>query len=316
MTENTPLKVLLVEDNPGDALLLRKLLGADLPGGFALTHVTRLDEAVQHLLYERAEVALLDLNLPDAAGLDVVRHIRTAAPDLPVVVLTGMNDEALAVQSLQEGAQDYLTKERIDGQLLRRAIRYAVERQRIQALVRNLSLLDDLTGLHNRRGFLAMAQHNLRLARRTQNDFAVIFLDLDGMKSINDRLGHSAGNQALVETAQVLQETFRESDVLGRLGGDEFAAFMLQAEADAGEVIRERLRSNLHARNSQPCRRFPLSFSVGISRGQLDDLRPIEDFLAAADALMYEDKRAKRASLSGKTAVDETVALSLALNTR
>jgi len=131
-------KVLLVEDNPGDARLLRDMLNEEGAGETDLTHVECLGEAEEHLAARAVDVILLDLVLPDAQGLAVVRRARAAAPGVPLVVLTGLDDEALAVQALQEGAQDYLVKGQIETRGLLRALRYAVERKTLEERYRSL----------------------------------------------------------------------------------------------------------------------------------------------------------------------------------
>jgi two-component system, cell cycle sensor histidine kinase and response regulator CckA len=128
---NAPLNILLVEDNPGDALLLREILAEAGPKLFHLVHVTSLSSALQHLQAESVDVFLLDLSLPDAHGLETVTRARAAAPDIPIVVLTGLNDEGFAVHAVREGAQDYLVKGQIDRHVLVRAMRYAIERHRM-----------------------------------------------------------------------------------------------------------------------------------------------------------------------------------------
>jgi diguanylate cyclase (GGDEF)-like protein/PAS domain S-box-containing protein len=159
----------------------------------------------------------------------------------------------------------------------------------------NLSLVDDLTGLYNRRGFMALAEHRVKLAYRNGAVFSVAFVDLDGLKQINDALGHQAGNQALVDAAGILKNCFRESDILGRLGGDEFALFI--AEADHKEIIR-RIHEKLHISNSEPGRPHQLSFSIGIVLGNAEKNLDITALLESADALMYQQKRHKNSTRS------------------
>jgi PAS domain S-box-containing protein len=130
------MKVLLVEDNPGDARLLREALADAGTGQFQLVHVPRLAEALKRLHEEEWRLALVDLSLPDAKGLDSVIQVHAQAPGVPIIVLTGLNDEAVAVCALREGAQDYLVKGHVDGNLLVRAIRYAIERQRAEEALR------------------------------------------------------------------------------------------------------------------------------------------------------------------------------------
>jgi DNA-binding NtrC family response regulator len=126
------LQVLVVEDNAGDARLLREMFSKEKPGSFELTHLLRMSEAVIHLEKGGVDIVLLDMGLPDGHGLDTVRRAHAAAPGVPLIVLTGLDDEALAAQAMKEGAQDYLIKGQIENRALPRALRHAIERHRMQ----------------------------------------------------------------------------------------------------------------------------------------------------------------------------------------
>ena len=160
---------------------------------------------------------------------------------------------------------------------------------------RALSLVDELTGLYNRRGFLTLATQQLKLNDRTLSPALIVFVDLDGMKRINDELGHEFGDQALVETSNVLRHCFRHSDVIARLGGDEFVALAIDAAPDTCDSIEQRLREALADNNSKPNRQFELQFSIGIAPYDPNSAEMVEEVLARADALMYEQKRARKA---------------------
>ena len=134
--EDQHIKILLVEDNPDDAHLLREMLTEVTAVQFALAHVERLDEALKRLGEERFDVTLLDLALPDSQGLDTLRQTHSQAPDVPIVVLTGLDDETIAVQAVQLGAHDYLIKGQVSGRSLVRVMRYAIARQQMWAEVR------------------------------------------------------------------------------------------------------------------------------------------------------------------------------------
>jgi diguanylate cyclase (GGDEF)-like protein len=294
-----PIRVLIVEDNPGDARLIREhLSGARVTGtlapAFQLVLADRLAAGLARLAEGGIDAVLLDLSLPDSQGLDTFVKAQAQAPDVPMVVLTGLDDEAVALQAMQAGAQDYLVKGQIDRDLLSRAVRYAVERHRLQADLRAMSLTDPLTGLYNRRGFLMFAEQQLKMAHRFGQGLLLLFADLDDFKQINDTAGHPVGDQALQEAAAALRETFRASDILARLGGDEFAVVAINAlDQDAGAVL-VRLRRNLEARNAARSGAYRLSMSIGSVRCQADHPRSVEELLAEADARMYEDKRRKR----------------------
>lgn len=289
-----PLRLLLIEDNPGDARLIREIL-RDSPAPVSLENAGSLKAGFTLMDNSRFDAVLLDLSLPDSHGLETVLRMRQQAPELPIVVLTGLNDEATALQAVREGAQDYLVKGSVDAALLIRAIRYAIERNRMQSALRALSLLDDLTGIYNRRGFMTLAEHEMKLARRRQVGFYLIFIDLDGMKEINDRFGHPAGDQALIATAQLLSETFRGSDVVARMGGDEFAIVTNEANGDGPTPIIARLEAAVEKHNQEHPQSPPLSISSGVVFFPPDGNRSLDTLLDEADQLMYEHKRSKHA---------------------
>jgi len=161
--------------------------------------------------------------------------------------------------------------------------------------LRALSLVDELTGLYNRRGFLTLSTQQLKLCDRSMRPAMLVFVDLDGMKRINDELGHEYGDQALVETASVLRQCFRYSDVVARLGGDEFVVLAVEADPPQSEQVVERLYEKLAELNAMPARKFELKFSIGIAPYDPSKLEMVEEVLARADSLMYEQKRLRKA---------------------
>ena len=148
MPNDEPIGILLVEDNPGDARLVEVLLSdADLSGSFNIVHAATLGEALERLEESNFEVILLDLSLPDSSGLETVNRMRTAAPEMPVVVLSGQDDEEIAMQALHKGAEDYLVKARGDGELIARSVRYSIERKGAEeALRQREKRLEELVG--------------------------------------------------------------------------------------------------------------------------------------------------------------------------
>jgi diguanylate cyclase (GGDEF)-like protein len=169
-------------------------------------------------------------------------------------------------------------------------------------LLRTLSLRDELTNLYNRRGFQEHAQRQLLQAARTKRPASVFFMDLNGMKIINDTLGHEVGDRALGVTARVLMGVFRESDIVARLGGDEFAVFAPDCDVDGARSLRERLARHLDELNDASGEPFRLSISVGTA--PFDPLHPAEldALLETADREMYERKRARTDSSSTTSA--------------
>lgn len=294
MKSEEDIRILLVEDNPGDVRLIRETLRDADDRHIALDHADTLKAALDILSRDEHDLILLDLSLPDSHGMETVEKTEAAAPEVPVVILTGMDDANLGLQAVRAGAQDYLIKGEITAHLLIRAIRYAIERHRMQAALRILSLIDDLTGLYNRRGFMTLAEHQLRLSRRKQSAFYLIFADLDGMKLINDTYGHQEGDQALIQTAHLLKDTFRGSDIIARMGGDEFAIIAIEPAASSAEQIAKRFQDNIAVFNAQSSKPYPLSVSIGVVECIPDGNCALEDALAKADALMYSNKAERK----------------------
>jgi len=163
--------------------------------------------------------------------------------------------------------------------------------------VRTLSLTDDLTKLHNRRGFLALAGQQLKMADRNNKETALLFGDLDNMKRINDTWGHQEGDLALIEVAHILRQTFRESDIIARVGGDEFAVLAIETSSAGAQALLTRFERNLEAHHVGANHRPRLSMSVGIACYNRKSPCSMYELMSKADKMMYEEKRAKQGSL-------------------
>ncbi|MHB9133732.1 MAG: GGDEF domain-containing protein [Armatimonadota bacterium] len=294
MMPTEQLTVLVVEDNADDAELMSGMLQENATAHFVITRVDRLAAALDALESQRFDVALLDLSLPDSDWNDTITKLHTQSPDLPIVVLTGVHDEHLALTTVHEGAQDYLVKGEVDSTVLVRAVRYAIERQRLKSAIRVLSLSDDLTGLYNRRGFLTLAEHALKLAARIPERFILLYADLDHFKRINDQFGHREGDKVLAAISEIFRKTFRESDIIARMGGDEFVVLAKIAKPEDYYVLTTRLQANLEEYNGQGEQPIYLSLSLGMARFDPKNPCTIDQLLVRADQSMYEDKRCNR----------------------
>jgi diguanylate cyclase (GGDEF)-like protein len=177
------------------------------------------------------------------------------------------------------------------GQLSRAFARTGSHLIELQDELRHLATIDPLTGLANRRGFFALAEHMLLVAARTRCAVALLFVDTDGLKRVNDELGHSMGDELLTEVADVIRETIRASDIAGRIGGDEFCVLLVgDPELDANRVVR-RLRETEAAHNARPRRTFKVSMSIGLTTLAAGRSVTLEELIDAADEGMYQDKR-------------------------
>jgi diguanylate cyclase (GGDEF)-like protein len=289
-------RLLVVEDNPGDARLIQEELADSRAGGFRIEVAASFAAAQARLARseEEVELVLLDLSLPDSRGLETFRQLHRQHPDLPILILSGLNDEAVAQTAVNEGAQDFLVKGRFDGGLLARSIRYAIERHRLLEEVRRLAIVDELTGIANRRGFLLLAEQELRVADRKRLPLALLYLDVDAFKSINDRLGHGQGDAALRQLASLLRRTFRRADVLGRVGGDEFCVLLMDGSEEAVRVAVARLLARLDDLNRDGDLPYRLSVSIGRAFYDPERSSSIEGLIAAADGAMYQDKQQRK----------------------
>jgi two-component system cell cycle response regulator len=300
MESSKKINTLLIEDDPDDQLLLSETL-KESGLQFELQVAATLDAGVEKLSAGNVDVVLLDLSLPDSGGIETFMRIHAQAPLTPVVILTGMDDETIALEAVSQGAQDYLVKGTVNGKTLARVMRYAIERNKGQAELRNLSLVDDLTGLYNRRGFLTFAEQYLKLAQRKNKGLLLMFADLDNLKQINDTYGHHEGDLALIRTAKTLRETFRKSDIIGRIGGDEFPIMAMEADRHTADTLTSHLRDNLKKHNTQANSRYKLSISVGVAYFDPEnDDASVEELMEKADSALYEQKRLKK-SESGAT---------------
>jgi len=180
------------------------------------------------------------------------------------------------------------------GLLSRALVRTGSHLSQLQEELRQLATVDELTGLANRRGFFALGEHQLLVSARTRAAVALLFVDVDGLKRVNDELGHSMGDQLLKEAADVIRETIRTSDLAGRLGGDEFCVLLVGDPELHPHRALERLRETTAIHNQRPGRDFHLSLSIGLSAIPAGRSVTLEELIDAADEGMYEDKRAKR----------------------
>ena len=419
--------MLLIEDNPGDARLIREMLQEQSSQKIDLMHVECMRDAEKHLAENSTDVILLDLGLPDAQGLEAVRRTHAAARGVPLVVLSGLDDESMAMQAMQEGAQDYLIKGQIEPRELVRALRYAVERKSIQEALfeeqeraqvtldcigdgvistdvsGNITFLnivaEKLTGwsLHevvgrpmntafrvlngntrkvisnpmikassqNRRGNLPsnsvlvrrdgtdifiedsvspihdhngtvigavlvfrdvsesramadqiahLAEHDfltglpnrlllndrigqaIALAERNRGKIAVLFMDMDGFKNINDSLGHPAGDDLLKCIANRLRDCIRGPDTVSRQGGDEFIVLLqgVKKPEDAAIAAKRLLKSLAETYFMGP-HNLHITASIGVSIYP-DDGPDAETLIKNADTAMYQAKENGRQS--------------------
>jgi diguanylate cyclase (GGDEF)-like protein len=291
------IRVLLVEDDPHDARRLRGLLEASSEVAFEIAEAHGVEDGLRRLRDEHFHAVLLDLSLEDGQGLEALARARIAAASVPIIAMARGADETLAVRALRYGAQDYLVKNFSDARVLVRTVRHAVERHRILtdlALARQrehyLAMHDALTGLPNRIAFHDQLRRAISYAARHGRQLAVLFLDLDRFKSINDSLGHPAGDDLLKVVSERLLRSLRGSDMVARLGGDEFLILLPEVQRDHDPA---RVAQKLAGILASPCviggREYRVSCSIGIALFPRDGADP-DVLIRNGDAAMYHAK--------------------------
>jgi len=291
-----PIRVLCIDGDPSTSDCLDVALIDASAEPVQVEHASNERDALNRLSDAAFDVAVISLVKHDGTEYEMVLRLQEHAPELAIVTLSAIPDVALAARALRAGAQDALLRGQLDGGRLARALRFAIERQHVRTALHTKTLVDELTGLYNRRGFISLARQQIKTAERMGRDVVHVFLDVDGMKQINDTFGHRDGDLALIETADILRETFRESDVLARMGGDEFAVLALETSPLAADALLERLRRQLGERNGRGHRPYALSFSVGSTRHAAGTPCLLDELLARADGLMYAQKRSRFAT--------------------
>jgi len=255
------------------------------------------------------KLAILDLSMPEMDGITVCQRVRQTPSATPVyiILLTANTSKALIVTGLEAGADDYVTKPFDTDELharvkvgmrmveLQQSLAQRVaELELAQESLRNLSLTDDLTGLYNRRGFFTLAEQHLSSARRAKREASLIYIDMDGLKDLNDTHGHEVGSLALREVADILRETFRSSDLIARIGGDEFVIFETYLAPNDGGTGVARLQQNVSQHNAAQARDYKISLSIGVAPVAFDASLTLEELLKNGDRMMYEQKRNRR----------------------
>ena len=284
------LQVLLVEDDAADAELAERMLASCRHPRFELKRAASLSAALASGLGGGCDVVLLDLSLPDSLGLASLRELALAMPGVPIVVWTGLDDESMAIEAMRHGAQDYLVKGRHDGALLGRSLRCAIERKVFDGHLAELAYYDQLTGLVNRTLFQDRLSHALARARRAGRRVALMFIDLDRFKSINDTLGHEAGDNVLQQVAEQLRDAVRQTETVSRLGGDEFTVLLEPFEdAATAAAVAQRILGRLQMPVNLSGEQIQLTSSIGIALFP-DHATDEKTLLRHADAAMFRAK--------------------------
>jgi diguanylate cyclase (GGDEF)-like protein len=282
--------VLLVEDSDVDAAILTRGLESAAPGAYRVVRARSLAEGLAQLKQRKFTVVLTDLGLPDSEGIAAVSELGAASPGTPILAVTGSNDETQALEAVQDGAQDYLLKGRFDGDGVLRAIRYAIERKRVEKHLSELAHFDQLTRLANRTLLNERLGRALVRTKRSGKRVALLSIDLDHFKVVNDTHGHSFGDQLLVEVARRLVGSTRAEDTVARVGGDEFAILLEDIdEPDGARRVAQRILNSIATPLIVEGRELPVTLSIGVALFP-DHAANQEELYRSADRALYQAK--------------------------
>ncbi len=288
-------KVLLVEDSEDDYILTRDLLAEIDDTRFELDWIRRREDAIAALERDDYDVYLVDYRLGEADGLDVLEAANKLGNSAAVILLTD-DEEEIDREAVRRTGADHLVKNDLVAELLGRSIRYAIERKRTEQRLAGMAQYDELTGLANRALFKEMVLRAMARTKRKEAGVALLFLDLDNFKTINDTLGHNAGDLLLKQVAERLEHTLRETDMIARLGGDEFVVILegVSRVREAALVARRILKAHTKPFVLEGQELF-VTTSVGIAiyaGGEQD----VDELIKNADMAMYRAKERGRNS--------------------
>ena len=289
--------LLLIEDDDDDAWFVSETLADAGLESINLVRCQAMADVASAVDAQDFDVILLDLFLPDSQGLETLERVREITADIAIVVLTGLDDESIAFDAIQTGAQDFLPKSQLSDKLLVRTIRHAVERQRLRSKLESarvreerIARHDALTGLPNRANFFEQLTQAMSLAARQHDPLSILFIDLDGFKAVNDSSGHDAGDALLRSAASRISEALRVEDTAARIGGDEFMVLMRgTTDIQGAAVVARRLAQDLKRPYQIGGRQTRAPASIGISLFPHDGTSA-EELMRAADIAMYRAK--------------------------
>jgi len=286
--ESAHYKILVVDDDEPMRKLIVSLLS---PRGHQCVTANNGREALDKIMETKFDALITDIAMPEMDGITLTKELSKHYQSLPVMVMTGYTEEYSAETVIASGAREFIKKPFSISEF---PIRFDIMMRdhKVEEALLALSLIDELTGLYNRRRFFVLTEQYLKLCARTKKKLLLLFIDMDNLKWINDHHGHNQGDQALIDLANILKKTFRESDIVARIGGDEFVV-LSESTDENGEIVLTRLYENIKDYNAKRSRRYTLSISVGTT--QFDPKNPIsiDELLSKADALMYAQKRKK-----------------------
>lgn len=278
-------KILIVDDNVEVLNSTKELLEQV---GYSVICCHSGEDALDFLNENRVDLVLLDINMPNLNGFEVCLRIRQrfALDDLPIIFLTSREDTDSITKGFHSGASDFISKNAISDILLAR-VNVHIRLSRALRHLRDISLTDEMTGCFNRRHGVYSLREWFSRSHRYGNQFALIYFDINGLKVVNDRYGHQAGDLMLRSVVNAVKGSLRESDLLFRMGGDEFMVICAETDKKGAFSCVERMEK---AVNEIIIVDQKVSFAYGVAHSS-EDYPDMDDMLHSADVSMYECKK-------------------------
>jgi two-component system, cell cycle response regulator len=278
--------IIVVDD---DAALSRLMKHYFIGAGHVCEAFSNAESALERIAGTTFDVLVTDIVLPGMKGLELAERAHRVRPEMSIIVTTGFIDDFSYDAAVAAGAADFIKKPFTLNELMIR-IKHVLLLERL----RRMSITDELTGLPNRRGFFVLAEQQLRTAQRSKENLVLLFADLDGFKTINDTLGHQAGDEALCSMASLFRRSYRKSDIIARMGGDEFAILLVDPTDHGVKAAQKRLQKNLDRFNDRENAAYQLKVSIGMATLDLPGQNSIDTLLRRADERMYAEKEQSR----------------------
>ena len=281
--------ILLIENNKKDIQTITEFINKSDRINANIQTVDSIKKAKTIIFYQKIDIMLIDLNIEEVKFEELFERFSKESLSIPYIVITDERDEDMGIEAVQKGAQDYLVRSELSERILRRTIIYSIERHEILQSLYKTTIVDELTGLYNRIGLHTLGNQQVELAKRHNDDIFIFYLDLDGMKEINDTLGHDYGDKALLTSSKIMHRTFRTTDILSRIGGDEFVVVAVKAQYEFIPIIIQRIKDYIKEENDN-LKDYQISMSIGVSKVDLEHDAPLEDAIKNADKEMYRVK--------------------------
>ncbi len=278
--------VLIIDD---DTNLLKMIQTGLVSEGYQCESAPDAESALRLLHQTPFDLMVTDIVLPGMDGFEITEKAKKIRPDILVIIMTGFTEDFSYDRAIEAGGSDFIKKPFTVQELV---VRFQFVT--LQEKLLKMSVTDELTGLYNRRGFFTLVDQQFKLAQRQKDKVYLLYADLDNLKGVNDTFGHQEGDRALIDSADILRQTFRESDIIARIGGDEFVVVPIGSTGEGAEIAISRLYENVERENMNKQRNYTLSFSIGMAYYDPATPYSIDDLLRKADGLMYEEKQKKK----------------------